>query len=412
MSMRPISTDTARRLAITKQYLTPHSANLLDVIRGLGCVQLDPIRAVERTHWLVLWSRLGEFDRADFETVMWQDRSLFEYWAHAASIVLTEDYPVHAWEMNHWRDPQGKSAWAKRQREMITQHADLRSHILDRIRTEGPLASREFKDERKGDINYNGWSSGRIVPRMFDHLWSAGYLLPAGREGNQRVWDLTERVLPDWTPQGTWTDTQITTYAAQKAIKALGIATSKQIKQHYTRGRYPNLTQVLKQLEKDGIIQQVQPLNADDSPLWPQTSYIHTDDLPLLDRIAAGEWSPRTVLLSPFDNLICGRGRTERLWDFEFRIEIYVPAAKRQYGYYVLPILHGDRLIGRISPKMDRDTGTLHIQAIYREAHATDDSSTTTAIRESIESLARFLDAERIAYSDQIPVNWRAIAAD
>jgi len=410
MSVSPISIQSARRLAISKQYLTQHTTPLLDVIRGLGCVQLDPIRAVERTHWLVLWSRLGNFNRADFEQVMWQDRSLFEYWAHAASIVLTEDYPVHAWEMHRWQMSQGKSAWARRQREMLNTHTDLRAHILGRIRAEGPLASREFKDDRISRSNASGWSSGRIVPRMFDHLWSAGHLLPAGREGNQRLWDLAERVLPDWTPQDDWTDQQICAYAAQKAIRALGIATAKQIKQHYTRNRYPDLPKTLKQLEKSGTIQQVTVLDAADHPLWKQQTYIHTDDIPLLDRIDAGEWSPRTVLLSPFDNLICDRDRTEQLWDFYYRIEIYVPKAKREYGYYVLPILHHDRLIGRIDPTMDRDTGTLHINNIYREDAAPDDAEATAAIRTSIESLAQFLEADRINYGKSIPRGWAAIA--
>lgn len=409
MPARPINLQTARRLAISKQYLTHHNTTLLDVIRGLGCVQLDPIRAVERTHWIVLWSRLGNFNRADFERIRWEDRTVFEYWAHAASIVLTEDYPVHAWEMRQWQTPQGDSAWAKRQREMINNHTDLRDHILARIREEGPLPSRDFSDDRTSNFTSSGWTSSRLIPRMFDHLWSAGYVLPTGREGNQRIWDLTERVLPDWTPTDPWTDTQICDYAAQKAIRALGVATPSQIKKHYTRGRYPQLEQTLDQLETAGTIQRVTVISGDDQPHWTQPTYIHTDDLPLLEHIQAGDWQPRTVLLSPFDNLICDRDRTEQLWDFFYRIEIYVPKAKREYGYYVLPILHGDQFIGRIDPKMDRATGTLHINTLYREPDAPDDTASTAAIRDSIESLAQFLGAKRIEYPGTIPKGWETL---
>jgi uncharacterized protein YcaQ len=123
--------------------------------------------------------------------------------------------------------------------------------------------------------------------------------------------------------------------------------------------------------------------------------------------LAAGDWQPHTTLLSPFDNLICDRERTERLWDFYFRIEIYTPEAKRQYGYYVLPILHGERLIGRIDPRLERKTGILHINSIHAEPDAPDDTATGQAVADAIAGLAGFLGAREIRYSDRLPAGWR-----
>ncbi|RMG77166.1 MAG: hypothetical protein D6711_02175, partial [Chloroflexi bacterium] len=152
------------------------------------------------------------------------------------------------------------------------------------------------------------------------------------------------------------------------------------------------LPDVLRSLLKAKIIQRVRLENI------KATYYIHADDLPLLERIQQGDFVPKTTLLSPFDNLIADRQRTQQLWDFTFRIEIYVPAAKRQYGYYVLPVLHGDRFIGRIDPRMDRKTKTLYINAIHQESDAPDNAQ--ALIRTAIESLAEWLGAKQINYSE------------
>src|SRR5437868_2678298 len=188
---------------------------------------------------------------------------------------------------------------------------------------------------------------------MLDFLWTQGKLMVAGRVGGQRLWDLAERCLPEWAPREELDRHEAVRRAAQKSLRALGVARPREIAQHYTRGRYPGLQKALDELESEGRIEQVQIVD-EDQAIWPGPWYVHAEDLPLLERLAAGEWHPRTTLLSPFDNLICDRARTEKLFDFEFRIEIYVPAAQRQYGYFVMPILHGDRLIGRVDPRFDR----------------------------------------------------------
>jgi uncharacterized protein YcaQ len=378
---------------------------LLDVVRDLGCLQLDPTSAVARTHLLVLWSRVGLYDQAHLDMLMWDERALFEYWAHAASLVLTEDYPVHAYRMRrhgNWGTPGSEriTGW-------IEANAALRDHILDELRARGPLPARSFEDKSVAAWRSSGWTEGRNVGRMLDFLWAQGRVLVAGRVGGQRLWDLAEHVLPDWTPRAEWTEPEVVRFAAQKALQALGVARPAEIEQHYTRDHYPGLAAALADLEAEGVIVPARIVDGDRP--WPGPAYVHRDDLPLLDRLAAGEWEPRTTLLSPFDNLICDRARTERLWNFRFRIEIYVPKDKREYGYYVLPILHGDRLIGRIDPLMDRKHHRLLINAVYAEPDAPMDDETAQAIAAAIQRLATFLGATDIVYPATVPAGWEAV---
>lgn len=410
---RTITPTTARRLAITRQHLagprpTTDAAGMLNVIRDLGCLQLDPIAAVAPSHLLVLWSRLGSYDLTTLDTLLWDEQSLFEYWAHCASIVLTEDYPLHQLRMREYaRIAAGESTEARVWHAWIEENAELRQHLLQEIEQRGPLLSREIEDLAVSDWQSDGWNGGRNVGRMLHYLWISGQITVAGRSrvGGQKLWNLSERVLPDWTPHDELTDEEYVRIATQRSLRALGVGRLADIRQHFIRFRYPGLPAALKALEAEGRIARV--AIAEDGMAWPGVWYVHADDLALLDRLEDGDWEPRTTLLSPFDNLICDRARTELLWDFEFRIEIYVPKEKRRWGYYVLPILHGDRLIGRIDPAMDRKSGTLTINNIYLEADTHLSSETTRAVSGAIEELATFLGAREIAYGPSVSKSWR-----
>jgi uncharacterized protein len=407
---RTISTTLARRLAVTRQRLAGPGnaagpAGILDVVRDLGCLQIDPISAVARSHLLVIWSRLGVYDPADLDTLLWQDRSLFEYWAHAASIVLTEDYAIHKVAMRNFGS--GDDQWTERTRKWMEDNSALRDSILAQIRERGPLLSREIEDSAVSGWRSSGWTEGRNVSRMLDFLWINGTLMVAGRKGGQKLWDFTERRLPDWAPRQELDEREMVRIAAQKSLRALGVGRSNDIAQHYIRGRYPGLPGVLADLEAEGVIQCVQV--GEDGASLPGQWYVHTEDLPLLEQLENGAWEPRTSLLSPFDNLICDRARTEALFDFRFRIEIYVPKPQRQYGYYVLPILRGDRLIGRIDPTMDRKAKRLTINAIYAEPDAPMSLQVARDIAAAIQNLASFLGAQEIAYGDQIPEGWKDV---
>ena len=409
--MRTISSQTARRLFILQQRLNDlapagDAAGILAVIRDLGCVQLDPINAVARSHQLVVWSRVGNYELAALDQLLWCDRSLFEYWAHMASIVLTEDYPIHQLLMRTYARDEATGQISQRYRQWLATNQRLKRHILHELRRRGPLPARAFENKAEESSGWysSGWTSGRDVSQMLDYLWTTGKIMVAGRAGTQRekLWDLSERCLPEWTPREKLLEREVVRRAAQKSLRALGAATPQHINQHFTRKRYPRLPETLRALLAEGQIERIRV--EDDKADW----YIHAEDVPLLERVERNEFAfERTTLLSPFDNLICDRARTAKLFDFDFRIEIYTPQHKRQYGYYVLPILHGDRLIGRLDPKMDREHGRLHIHAVHAEKHAPLDRRTARAIRAAIEELAAFLGAGEIHYTRLVPPGWQ-----
>lgn len=381
-----ITPTTARRLAVAAQRLSGTPGEMYDTIRALGCLQLDPTNIVSRNHTLVLWSRLGAYNPAEFERLMWGERRLFEYWAHAASIVLTEDYPIHQAQMV--ASYPETSAWGQRIRGWVQENAALRDYMLAELGARGPLQLREIQgnDLVKSQWISGGWSTERNIARMMDYLWVKGEVLIYGRSGQNRLWHLADRVLPEWAPREMLTPREVTQRALPISLRALGIGTAKQILIHYVRNFYDDLNGVLKDYLADGTIHTVDIV--EDGKAWAGTWYIHKDTLPLLAQIERGDWQPRTTLLSPFDNLICDRKRTALMWNFDFSLEIYVPKHKRKYGYFVMPILHGDRLIGRIDPQMDRKAKRLIVNAVHWEADAPRDRETAAAVHAAIESLA------------------------
>ena len=381
------------------------STGIMDVMRDLGYVQIDPMRVVERSHLLVLWSRLGQYDSAHLVLLLWKERRLFQDWAQATSIVLTEDYPIFSALKRSFAT--GNKPWAKRIRSWVEKNKKLRRHILTQLRRKGPLVSDSFEDKSVEDWRSTGWTAGRNVDMMLTILWAQGKIMIAGRTGGRKLWNLTERYLPEWAPQEWLSDREVSRRAAQKSLRALGVARAVHIKQHYIRRCYLDLDTVLAELEVKDRIRRVDI--RDGQRAWRGPWYIHVDDLPLLDRLIAGEWEPRTTLLSPFDNLICDRRRIEQLFNFHFRLEVYVPKSKRKYGCYVMPILHGDRFIGRIDPVMDRKRGRLTINAVYVEPDAPKSKETARAVATTIEELGAFLGAEEIRYGRHMPTNWKSL---
>ncbi len=412
-NLRTISPTTARRLAITKQHLDAvrHEATtegIYQAVRDLGCLQLDPLQTVARSHTLVVFSRVGPYNVVDLDKLIYHDRKLFEYWAHAASHVLTQDYPIHHLRMRTYAktdDP-----WHIRIAEWINANKKLRDMILREIKRNGPISSRvltEMGEAPKAWVS-SGWTNDRNVSRMIDFLWMQGKIMVARREGLNKFWDLSERVLPEWTPREKLSEREIVTRAAQTSLKALGVGTEKQIGAHYISGRYPNLRERLNELERAGEIERLE-IRDSHASAWKGTWYVHRSDIRLLEKLERGEFEGRTVLLSPFDNLVRDRARNIQFWDFDYKIEIYTPQAKRKYGYYVLPILSNDQLIGRIDPKMDRAQGVLNINAVHLEHNAPRDLKTARAVRDAIEELAEFLNATEIQYTKKIPDAWSRV---
>lgn len=358
---------------------------------------------MQRTHLLVPWSRIGSYPVAEMDRLLWDERKLFHYFAHAASLVLTEDYPIHQVLMRRYGT--GESLHARRTREWVEANRPLRRHIVAELRRNGRMRTGDFSDNAVNQYLSSGWNTGRNVDRMLDFLWTKGIVMIAGRDRLQRVWDLSERWLPSWTPRKSVTRREATRRSVQKSLRALGVGTARHIRDHFTRNMYHRLDDVLAELVRKKVVVHVRV--ADGERELPGPWLLHADDLPLLERLQAGDWEPRTTLLSPFDNLICDRRRTELLFGFDYRMEIYVPKDKRRYGYYVLPILHGDGLIGRIDAAMDRAAGRLTIKGVWAEPGAPDGRAAGDAIAEAVEDLAMFLGAGEIDYPSTVPDGWR-----
>jgi uncharacterized protein len=384
--MRTLSLEEARRLAIMGTGLGgPRLTSPLDVAERLGRVQVDPTAVVERAERLTLWSRIGAYERDELRRMLEEPpRRLFEYRAH---LIPVDDLPLHRPAMR--RFPRPEYSRGRYIGEWLRDNAAFRAYILDELRARGPLLSRDLDDRAEVPWQTGGWNDGKNLGRMLEILWQAGEIAISRREGSQRVWDLFERVLPGAAselPDEVVAVEQLDRQLRSRGFDAPGWGTAIDY-------RLPARDLAEESLRADGVAVPVAIEGISEEWL------AHADVLRSLD---AGEWRPRTTLLGPFDPLVSDRERAEWLFGFRFRLEIYVPIAKRQYGFYVLPILHGDRLVGRIDPTMDRKAGVFRVNAVYAEADAPSDA--WPAIEIAIEGLAEWLGASAVTLPPLPPV--------
>ncbi len=423
---RPVSVQVVRRLAITRQGLAGGAdalvgggkrasvgvGDVVALVERLGYVQLDPISVVERSPLLVLWSRLGPFDRQLLDEALFGSRALFEYWSHAASIVPTSDLPIHRLRMRT-----ADARWGSRVRDFLDGNAALQKDVLGRLATEGPLPAQAFGGARVR-WESSGWTDGRDVDRLLDFLWIGGQVVVAGRSGGRRSWALAEQWF-DAGSAGAVTDLdepEVVRRQVERSVRALGVGSVKQIVSHYNAGRYPNVAEVLREMVAAGALVpvSVHAAGPDGKPGGAALKgewFVHADDVSLMERVEAGGFEGRTVLLSPFDNLIIDRARAELLFDFEYRMEIYVPKVKRRFGYYVLPILHEDRLIGRLDARSDRKSGVLQILAWHAEPKAAKSVRVAKAVSRAIEELATACGLAAVSLAaatiaPDVPLSW------
>ena len=366
----------ARRLAVGAQRLSGprpgrDRAGLTALVRQLGCLQLDPISVVARSHELVVWSRVGRYDRAELARLQHPDRVLFEYWAHEASLVLSEDLPLFRWRMKE--SFAGDRTIERRARHWLHTNRALVDDLLVALRDHGPLRTKDLRQYSVHPWPNGGWSDAPSVALLLEVLSLRGTVLVSHREGGQRWWDLAERCLPAG-PVEELDKAEAVRLAALRAVGALGVATSAQIARHFTRRAYPGLAGTLRALVAEGTIAECTVTGRGGT--W----YTKVEDL---DHVAA-LGPARTTLLSPFDNLICDRERTEDLWGFRFRLEIYTPPAKRRHGYFVMPVLSGDRLSARVDVAVDRRRSVLQVLSVHLEPGC----KWTKAMAEAVDRLA------------------------
>jgi uncharacterized protein YcaQ len=343
-------------------------------VRRLSCVQLDSISTVERSHRIVLTSRLGIYPPGTISRLLGEGR-LFEYWAHEASIVPVEDFPLFRWRM------EGRGHWGTHERA-LADHPEVVEHVLQEIRARGPLGSRDFDGEGGG-----GMWQWKPAKRVLDSLWDRGELSIAGRRGFQRLYDLTERVIPRAVLDAPVpTEAQALRSLVLRAVRGRGALTESGIAEHY---RVPARTAAVRPhvqaLEAEGLLRRLRVEDGGPDVLVP-------GDADLGERV-----SPGATLLSPFDNLLWDRPFAERLFSFRHVMEIYKPAPQRVYGYYVLPLLRGDRIVGRADLKSDRRAGLLRLIAFHREPGVRDSAALRAALGRALERLARAAGLDGVA---------------
>lgn len=378
MTIERIGLPLARRIALAAQGFgvkrpeLPTAAHLRRTIERLNLHQIDSVNVLARAHYLPAFSRLGGYDRGDLDRLAWgpkRQRKLFEYWAHEASLLPFDTQPLLRWRMA--KADRGEAGWG-RMRLYATERRAEPMALLDRIRAEGPLAASDF-ESHKGQSGWWEWSDTK---RALEWLFWAGHITTATRRGSfERVYDLTERVIPaEVLARPTPSDAEAHRGLIERAAAAHGIATEGELRDYF-RQSPAEARPAIEALAEEGILIPVSV------PGWRQ-AWLHRDAR-----------QPRRVdaqaLLAPFDPLIWERDRAERLFGFRYRIEIYVPGEKRQYGYYVLPFLLGDRLVARVDLKADRQARRLIVQSTHLEPGAP--GHTQEALRAELDHMAQWL---------------------
>jgi uncharacterized protein YcaQ len=317
---------------------------------------------------------MGRYDVADLDRAMYGERRLFEY----GSWILPEsEFELHRDAMRHYL--KGPTTRQRYVRDWLDSNAAFRRSVVAEIRKRGPLRSRDLVDQAVVPWRTGGWNDGKNVGRMLDALWAVGALAIVGRDGSERIWDLAERSYPRRAARLGGRQAVFRRMAAQ--LRARGVARADQFG-YGAEGRLVGWKETLRDLERRRIAERVHVKGLTGE--W----FVHK--LALERR----PFRPRTTLLSPFDQLVSNRERTEELFGFRFKLEIYVPPAKREFGYYVMPVLHGERLIGRIDPVFDRKTRTFRVNAIYTEPDAPPGAA--AGVARAIRDLARWVGAARI----------------
>jgi uncharacterized protein YcaQ len=377
------SAAQARRIAIAAQGLgkprkdgAVGKAQFRTLVDRLGVIQIDSVNVVVRTHYLPAFSRLGDYPQPLLETEAWGKRpSLFEYWGHEASFMPLALQPLMRWRMERARAGETWSGLARFGRE----RRDYIDGVLAEIGRRGPVTGGDFADGPRGKPGWWSWSDGK---RALEWLFWAGLITTKTRRGFERVYDLTERVIPAAIlNQPTPSEADAHRALILIAAKAMGVATEGDIRDYF-RMPVAGFKTRLEELVEAGDLT---PVGVKD---WKQPAFLHPEAR--IPRRVTG-----AALLSPFDNLIWRRERTERLFGVRVRLEIYTPAHKREHGYYVLPFLQGDGVTGRVDLKADRQAGVLRVQAAHAE-FAVDPGSVAPALAAELALMARWLGLKRV----------------
>jgi uncharacterized protein YcaQ len=388
-AMKTLSQDAVRGLLISAQGLQcrpPVSATKADlrwVIRQLHVLQIDTIHVVARSPYLVLWSRLGDYDPRWLDELL-AEGALFEYWSHAACFLPIEDYPLYRRLMLNRR------TWQERRwRPWMEEHADLIERLLAQIRESGPVRSADF--EHPGRVS-SGWWDWKDEKTALEGLWMQGDLMVCRRHNFQRVYDLRERVLAEWDDVHTPSLEAVYETVVLNTVKALGVTKAAWIADYFRLSKTV-AKRVIDRLVggKRGELQTVQVEG------WDEPGYFHLDQRDAIEAAADGQIPvSKTTLLSPFDPLVWDRTRAQELFDFTYQIECYTPPSRRLYGYFTLPILYKNALIGRLDPKAHRKEGVFEVKALHLEPGVVVDDALVSSVKEALHACAAWHKTPRV----------------
>lgn len=383
-----ISRSQSRRIALAAQGLGTRgtvavaAAQLRRLIARLGAIQIDSVNVLVRSQYLPAFSRYGPYDRALLDRVAYgRPRRVFEYWGHEASLLPLETFPLMRWRMQ--RSKSGLGVW-KNVARVGREERELVTRVRETIAERGPMSASDFEDgveapRRKGA---GGWWNWNDTKRAVEYLFWIGELTTVRRRSSfERVYDLTERVIPADVLHLRIDEGDACARLVDIAARAYGIATEADLRDYF------RLPAAAARLAVAQLVEEGRLVRAGVEG-WKQQAYLHADAR-IPRRIEAG------ALLSPFDSLVWHRERTKRLFDFHYRIEIYTPSHKRVHGYYVLPYLIDENLAARVDLKADRGAGALMVQAIHYEP-GVDRRAVRARLNEDLREMARWLELERV----------------
>jgi uncharacterized protein YcaQ len=384
---KSISQKAARRLVLHAQLLDGRTkaqkgkAGVAQVVDHLGYVQIDTISVIERAHHHTLWTRVPGYRPEHLHQAHALDRAVFEYWGHAASYLPLKDYRFYLPMMKSFYDPRNSwyRGWGER-------YGGYLEPVLRRIREEGPLAARDFENlAARGQGPWWNWKPAKAALEM---LFWRGELMIRERRGFERVYDLTERVLPAGTDRREPSAAELGRFIVRRALGALGVAGEREIRDYIRIGDRHIAAAALKEMLAAGEIACL--------GIEGRAGAVYA--LPALlaaaGRLRAGQ--PGVRLLSPFDNLAIDRRRLKERFDFDFAFECYVPKHKRNHGYFVLPILFGENIVGRLDPKADRQSRTLIVRFLTIEPAFTSLDGLAPELGRALGEFARFNGCEAV----------------
>jgi hypothetical protein len=367
---------------------------ITDTVKSLGYVQIDTLNVVNRAHYASLWSRIGSYDINEFNKLIYTtgQRMLYEGWGHAACLIPLEHYRYHRWRIDtRVSYNPGFKEWLSKD-----DNQKLVAQTLERIRTEGRLSVDAF--EYSGP-KHGVWYDWKPPKMALEALFAQGDLMVADRVNFQRVYDIRERVLPGWVDSTSIAPDEARRICLEQAAKALGVFLPRNLT-FYAYMRATPAQSILRVLIDEGMLVEIQGESTQGQKKW----MVHRDNLPLLQRAADGELkAERTTFLTPFDSFFWAQDRDQILWGFDQVLECYKPAAQRIYGYFCFPILHKDRLVGRLDPKLDRKSGLLTINALYLEPGIEPDDELVEGVAAAMRDFLAWHEAKELKIEKSTP---------